>query len=87
MRSPRRSPNWSPTLIGDLNASIEEFSAEELNAHPLEGGPSIGFHVWHVLRTVDNIVNFVFHRDRPDLGCGRPRRGVGTCRASTRAPA
>ena len=52
-------------VIGDLDASIEELSSEELNAHPLEGGPSIGFHVWHVLRTIDNIVNFVFHRDRP----------------------
>ena len=52
-------------LLGDLNASIEELSTEELNAQPLEGGPSVGFHVWHVLRTIDNIVNFVFHRDRP----------------------
>ena len=52
-------------VIGDLDASIEELSSEELNAHPLEGCPSIGFHVWHVLRTIDNIVNFVFHRERP----------------------
>ena len=52
-------------LLGDLGTAIEDLSVEELNAQPLEGSPSIGFHVWHVLRTVDNIVNFVFHRDRP----------------------
>ena len=71
-------------LLGDLNASIEELSTEELNAQPLEGGPSVGFHVWHVLRTIDNIVNFVFHRDRPIW----VTEGLdATCRASTRAPA
>ena len=72
-------------LIGDLNGSIEELSAEELNAQPLEGSPSIGFHVWHVLRTIDNIVNFVFHRDRPvwvaeglDKAWDMPRIDQGT---------
>ena len=52
-------------LIRDLNASIEELTSEELNARPIESGSSIGFHAWHVLRTIDNILNFVFYRDRP----------------------
>ncbi|MYE45858.1 MAG: hypothetical protein F4X25_03725 [Chloroflexi bacterium] len=52
-------------LIRDLNTSIEELTSEELNARPIESGSSIGFHAWHVLRTIDNIVNFVFYRDRP----------------------
>ena len=49
----------------DLNASIEDLDDDELQAQAMEGHPSIGFHAWHVLRTIDNIVNFVFYRDPP----------------------
>ena len=52
-------------LIDDLNASIEDLDDDELHAHAMAGHPSIGFHAWHVLRTIDNIVNFVFYRDPP----------------------
>ena len=52
-------------LIDDLNGAIADLADGELNAQAMEGHPPIGFHHWHVLRTADNIVNFVFHRDRP----------------------
>ncbi len=71
--------------IDNLNAAIEELSDEELHAQALEGNPAIGFHVWHVLRTVDNIVHFVFYREQPvwtqqglDEQWGLPRIEQGT---------
>ena len=72
-------------VIDDLNSSIEDLSGEELHAHALEGNPAIGFHAWHVLRTVDNIVHFVFFRELPvwtqqqlDERWGLPRMDQGT---------
>jgi len=69
----------------DINASIEDLSADELHAQPLEGNPSIGFHAWHVLRTIDNIVQFVFYREQPvwtqrrlDREWGLPKVQQGT---------
>ena len=46
---------------------------------------SIGWDVWHVVRTVDNIIHFVFERDQPvwlaegfDVRWGLPRVDQGT---------
>jgi hypothetical protein len=46
---------------------------------------SIGWDVWHVVRTIDNIIHFVFERDQPvwltghfDEQWGLPRVGQGT---------
>ena len=37
---------------------------EELHARPSAGANSIGFEAWHVFRTVDNIVRYVFLREQ-----------------------
>lgn len=72
-------------LIDDLNSSIEDLSDEELHALALKDNPAIGFHAWHVLRTVDNIVHFVFFREQPvwtqqrlDQEWGLPKVDQGT---------
>lgn len=51
--------------IDDLNAALEDLSDDELHSHGMEGHPSVGFHAWHVFRTIDNIVHFVFYREPP----------------------
>ena len=46
---------------------------------------SIAFDVWHVQRTIDNIIHFAFDRERPVwLVQGSMRRGG--CPGSSRAP-
>ena len=45
--------------------SIEDLSVEELNHLPHEGANSIGFDVWHLARTIDNVLFFVFEREQP----------------------
>ncbi|MEZ4502875.1 MAG: DinB family protein [Dehalococcoidia bacterium] len=65
--------------------AIEELNEEQLHFRPAESSNSIGFEAWHVFRTADNIVHFVFHRERPlwiqqDLheAWGLPRIEQGT---------
>lgn len=45
--------------------SIEDLSVEELNHLPHEQANSIGFDIWHVARTIDNVLFFVFDRETP----------------------
>lgn len=52
-------------LLENCRRSVEDLTIEELNRQPSERAHSIGFDVWHVVRTVDNVVFFVFHRERP----------------------
>jgi len=55
--------------IGQLNEwldnSLKEVSAEQLNWLPQGQSVSIGFNAWHILRTQDNITNFVMQRKNP----------------------
>ena len=44
---------------------IEDLSVEELNHLPHEAANSIGFDVWHIARTIDNVLFFVFEREQP----------------------
>jgi hypothetical protein len=66
-------------------AAIADLGADELNARPHDAANSIGFDAWHVFRTADNIVHFVFHREQPvwlqqglDVAWGLPRVAQGT---------
>ena len=52
-------------LLENCRRSVEDLTLEELNRQPSERAHSIGFDVWHVVRTVDNVVFFVFDRERP----------------------
>lgn len=55
--------------IGQLNSWLDDalkgVTAEQLNWLPEGKSVSIGFNAWHVLRTQDNITNFVFQRKNP----------------------
>lgn len=48
-----------------LTAAIEDLTLDELHARPHADANSIGFDAWHVFRTADNIVHFVFSREPP----------------------
>jgi uncharacterized damage-inducible protein DinB len=56
---------FSAHALDDLLAAIEGLDDEQLHFRPAESSNSIGFEAWHVFRTADNIVHFVFHRERP----------------------
>ena len=45
--------------------SIEDLSVDELNHLPHARANSIGFDVWHIARTIDNVLFFVFDREQP----------------------
>ncbi len=45
--------------------SIEDLSVDELNHLPHAQANSIGFDIWHVARTIDNVLFFVFDRETP----------------------
>ena len=55
--------------IGQLNEwldeALEPMTAEQLNWLPEGKTTSAGFNAWHVVRTQDNIVNFVFQKKTP----------------------
>lgn len=44
---------------------IAGLSDEEMHHIPYATGNSIGFNVWHVARTIDNVLFFVFDRETP----------------------
>jgi hypothetical protein len=54
-------------LVGtnSLTAALEDLTLDQLHARPHADANSIGFDAWHVFRTVDNIVHFVFYREPP----------------------
>ena len=52
-------------LHDDIAKAVGELSDEQLYYYP-EGGVHAAFHAWHVIRTVDNVINFVCQdRTRP----------------------
>ena len=60
--------HFSLQLLRLLNAcerAIVGLSLEELNDTQADTTNSIGFDVWHVVRTVDNMIHFVFEREQP----------------------
>jgi len=52
-------------VMNNCVRTIEDLSVEELNHLPHEVANSIGFDVWHIARTADNIIYFVFEREQP----------------------
>jgi hypothetical protein len=45
--------------------ALEGLTADQVNWLPDGKTVSIGFNAWHVMRTSDNIVNFVFQKQQP----------------------
>ena len=81
-------------LLEDAVGAIEDLSLEEIHARPCESCNSIGFDVWHVARTVDNVIFFAFAREQPvwrqqglDVAWGLPKTDQGTGMASVEAQA
>ena len=52
-------------LLEEIARSIEDLTPEDLHHLPHERANSIGFDAWHVTRTLDNLINFAFLRERP----------------------
>lgn len=48
-----------------MDAALDGLTDEQVNHLPQGKTTSIGFNAWHVFRTQDNIVNFVFQRQPP----------------------
>lgn len=74
--------------------TVEDLSPEEMNALVHPGGNSIAWDVWHLVRTIDNIVFFAFDRTPPvwlqgefDTKFGLPRVAQGTGMATDEAQA
>lgn len=72
-------------LLGNCLRSIEDLTQAELNHRPGDEVNSIGFDIWHVVRTIDNVIFFVFDREQPiwlrdgfDERFGLPRVAQGT---------
>ena len=52
-------------LLENCGRSIEDLTVAQLNHRPSGEANSIGFDIWHVVRTVDNVLFFVFDREQP----------------------
>ncbi|RLT26778.1 MAG: DinB family protein [Chloroflexi bacterium] len=74
-------------LVGPngIVVSISDLTLDELNAMPSATANSIGFEAWHVFRTVDNIIRYVFLREPTiwleqglDVAWGLPKAAQGT---------
>lgn len=52
-------------LLADCRRSVEDLTVEGLNHQPSERTHSIGWDIWHAVRTVDNVLFFVFDREQP----------------------
>lgn len=69
-----------------MDGALKDLSAEQVNWDPPGNAVSVGFNAWHVMRTTDNIVNFVFKKTPPiwmaqgyveKLGLPKVEQGTG----------
>lgn len=77
--------DFAEESIRQVAAAIENLTEDEMHfrLHPTSN--SIAWDAWHIFRTVDNLVHFVFERDQPvwlqqhlDEKWNLPRVGQGT---------
>lgn len=50
-----------------VDDALKDLTADQVNWLPDGKTTSIGFNAWHIMRTSDNIVNFVFQERKPPL--------------------
>ena len=74
------------SMHGMLDKVISDMTEEQLNFRPQEGGVSPFFSLWHYVRTEDNVINWVIHRQPTvwlegefdtRLGLDRTSQGTG----------
>lgn len=53
------------SLLATAARLVEDLTPEELHHRTHDNTNSIGFDIWHVARTADNLVNFAFQRQPP----------------------
>lgn len=56
---------FSARALDGMARAIEGLTREELHFRAAPSANSIGWEAWHLFRTADNIVHFVFARERP----------------------
>lgn len=89
MGNPPTMPAQYATLVGRVlqysQAAVDGLTVEQLCDTHGATTNSIGWDVWHVVRTIDNIIHFVFEREQPvwlrdgfDTAWGLPRVDQGT---------
>jgi hypothetical protein len=76
---------FTARALDGMASAIDELTHEQLHYRASETSNSVGWEAWHVFRTADNIVHFVFHRERPlwlqqglDVAWNLPRVEQGT---------
>lgn len=76
---------FSARALDGIVRAIEDLTREELHFRASQRSNSIGWEAWHVFRTADNLLHFVFDRERPlwlqqglDEAWGLPRVEQGT---------
>jgi hypothetical protein len=52
-------------LLDNCVRAVVDLTPEELNHQPSDRAHSIGWDIWHVVRTADNVLFFVFDREQP----------------------
>jgi DinB superfamily len=52
-------------LLENCGRAVDGLSLDEVRSTHGDRTNSAGFDVWHVSRTVDNVIHFVFERERP----------------------
>ena len=77
--------HFSDRVLNGLVQGIEDLTLDELHFRPHEHCNSVAFDAWHIFRTADNIVHFVFEREQPlwlqqglDEQWGLPKVAQGT---------
>ena len=82
---PAQFSDFVDRLLRDCVRAVQDLDMQEINHRPVPQTNSIGFDIWHAVRTVDNVVLFVFERERPvwlsegfDERFGLPRVAQGT---------
>jgi DinB superfamily len=76
---------FSGRALDGMARAIEGLTREELHFRAAPSANSIGWEAWHLFRTADNIVHFVFSREQPlwrarglDEAWSLPRNEQGT---------
>ncbi len=60
-----RLAEFTRRLLDGTARAIEDLTVDELHVRPHEDANSIAFEAWHIARTADNLIHFVFERDQP----------------------
>ncbi len=56
---------YTGRLLGEAARAVEDLDGEQTNFRPHAETNAVGFEAWHVARTTDNIIHFVFERATP----------------------